>query len=194
MSLLEELLAQSRWRRGKRGAWYDRLALILMHHKAKAARQGILTDVDGTDEKVNDEEQVLRKAMEVILRGLHDEDTHIGMTSSKCDVCSLSANASPVARQALERRLTRLEKRLKVPQDQRHACAGKLEKAEDVIVYGTRLREQKSDAYARANIPVTVQLQGPTAVYEYKALVKVSRLRTDFLSRSLGMHTEMASR
>lgn len=74
--ILEELLAQTRWRRGKRGAWYDRLALILMHHKAKAAKQGVLTDADAKDG--NDEERVLRQAMDAVVRGLHDEDTHIG--------------------------------------------------------------------------------------------------------------------
>ena len=81
ISILEELLAQTRWRRGKRGLWYDRMALILMHHKAKAARQNVLTDVDipdGKGKKSGEEEKVLSKAMDVILRGLHDEDTHIG--------------------------------------------------------------------------------------------------------------------
>ena len=80
-----------------------------------------------------------------------------------------------VSRQALERRLTRLEKRLKIPEGERHVCAGKLAKAEDVIVFGSRIRDQRPDtgASSRANVPVAVQVQGPSAVYEYKALLKV---------------------
>jgi Fanconi-associated nuclease 1 len=81
-----------------------------------------------------------------------------------------------VSRQALERRLTRLEKRLKIPESECHICAGKLAKAEDTIVFGTRIRDQKTDAGASTRVPVAVQVQGPTAVYEYKALLKKWRL------------------
>lgn len=55
---LRALLAQRVWRRGKRGAWYDRLALVLMNHYG------------GDEEKK-------REAVEVCLDGLEDADTHL---------------------------------------------------------------------------------------------------------------------
>ena len=78
MALLEELLSQRRWRRGKRGAWYDRWALVLMHHKSRAKREvnGELQPISKVEQK-----EVLEKAMQVIIEGLHDEDTHIGEPS-----------------------------------------------------------------------------------------------------------------
>lgn len=56
--ILKALLAQRVWRRGKRGAWYDRLALVLMNHYG------------GSEEKK-------REAVEVCLDGLEDPDTHL---------------------------------------------------------------------------------------------------------------------
>lgn len=78
VEILEELLGQSYWRRGKRGAWYDRWALILMHHFARAKQE-----VDGEIRQLSKSEQneVLKKAMEIVIRGLHDDDTHIGIFS-----------------------------------------------------------------------------------------------------------------
>lgn len=76
ITILEELLAQPRWRRGKRGAWYDRWALILMHHLVREKRE-----IDGQLVTLAKDEQkdILRQAMRVIIRGLEDDDTHIGM-------------------------------------------------------------------------------------------------------------------
>ena len=75
ISLLQELLAQRRWRRGKRGAWYDRWALVLMHHVVRTKHE-----VNGEQVALSKEEQkkVLRNAMDVVIEGLHDDDTHIG--------------------------------------------------------------------------------------------------------------------
>ena len=42
-----------------------------------------------------------------------------------------------------------------------------------MIIHGTRLRDQKTDNSDRPNVPVSVQLQGRAAVYEYRALLKV---------------------
>lgn len=61
LEVLEALLAQRRWRRGRRGRWYDRRALILMTHFPQ------------------DEETSLR-AMEAVIEALNDDDTHIGKT------------------------------------------------------------------------------------------------------------------
>ena len=60
--VLRALIAQRRWRRGKRGAWYDRLALVLMHH------------YNATPEE---KETKMREATQVCIDGLLDEDTHL---------------------------------------------------------------------------------------------------------------------
>lgn len=82
------MLAQRFWRRGKRGAWYDRLALVLMHHVArKSTKRGMSAnskDAQDDDDKSNsnkdDRQTILQRAMDVIVRGLHDADTHIGQS------------------------------------------------------------------------------------------------------------------
>lgn len=88
--LLEELLAQHFWRRGKRGAWYDRLALVFMHHVArKTAKRGSSVVAkenenggDGQQLSKEDKQKILQRAMDVIVKGLHDADTHIGQSLS----------------------------------------------------------------------------------------------------------------
>ncbi len=40
----------------------------------------------------------------------------------------------------LERRLTRLENKLKIPKEQRHVCEGGLSKAKDVFIEGSRVK------------------------------------------------------
>ncbi|WWC86489.1 uncharacterized protein L201_001366 [Kwoniella dendrophila CBS 6074] len=60
--VLRALLAQRRWRRSKRGAWYDRLALILMNH------------YNATPEEKEDK---LRDATQTCIDALLDEDTHM---------------------------------------------------------------------------------------------------------------------
>ena len=42
----------------------------------------------------------------------------------------------------LERRLTRLEKKLKVPLEECHKCEARLQAATDVYVEGTRIRQR----------------------------------------------------
>lgn len=69
--VLKTLLAQRVWRRGKRGAWYDRLALVLMNHYG-----------GDLDKK--------REAVEVCLDGLEDNDTHL----SEHDTISLTRRPS----------------------------------------------------------------------------------------------------
>ncbi|KAH8099575.1 VRR-NUC domain-containing protein [Cristinia sonorae] len=101
--LLDALLNQRRWRRGRRGRWYERQALILEKHLRNPA-----------------------KARETIIKGLEDEDT------------------SMVWRVALERRLTRLEKKL--PVEERHICEGELREAELVTITGVRLHSLVLDS------------------------------------------------
>ncbi|TBU49163.1 VRR-NUC domain-containing protein [Dichomitus squalens] len=107
LKVLETLLAQKRWRRARRGRWYERRALVLMTH-------------------LKDEEGCLEEALEVVIAGLKDEDTHV------------------VYRPMLERRLTRLEKKLKVPLEECHECEARLQAAIDVHVEGVRIRHRAS--------------------------------------------------
>jgi len=55
LSVLESLLAQNRWRRGRRGRWHERRALILERYVAR-------------DDQ----------ALSACLDALEDDDTHIG--------------------------------------------------------------------------------------------------------------------
>lgn len=59
LDVLDALLAQKRWRRGRRGRWYDRRALILTTHFPK-------DDVD-----------IAKRAMQGVVDALLDDDTHI---------------------------------------------------------------------------------------------------------------------
>ncbi|KAL5511287.1 hypothetical protein ACEPAH_4503 [Sanghuangporus vaninii] len=172
IDLLQELLAQRRWRRGKRGAWYDRWALVLMHHVVRTKRE-----VDGDQVPLSKEEQkkVLQEAMKVVTEGLHDDDTHI------------------VHRQALERRLTRLEMRLKVPLKERHECAGRLKKAAERVITGDRIRQRKSAIGLggtsknanKAAVPVSVQIQGEEAVRRHLDQMKKERAKERWTGKSL---------
>ncbi|WRT64402.1 uncharacterized protein IL334_001334 [Kwoniella shivajii] len=60
--VLRALLAQRRWRRSRRGAWYDRLALVLMNHYNASPEE---------------KEEKMRDATQVCIDGLLDEDTHM---------------------------------------------------------------------------------------------------------------------
>ena len=60
--VLKALIKQRRWRRSKRGAWYERLALVLMNHYNETP-----------DEQV----EKVREATQICIDGLLDEDTHL---------------------------------------------------------------------------------------------------------------------
>ncbi|KAI0062194.1 hypothetical protein BV25DRAFT_1916125 [Artomyces pyxidatus] len=104
LEVLEELIKQRRWHRGRRGQLYDRRALILMHHFPK------------------DDDKAAR-ALQGVKEALNDRDTHL------------------VSRPMLERRLTRLEKRLNIAHDLRHTCEGKLQPPQNVKISGDRVRQ-----------------------------------------------------
>ncbi|KAI9057954.1 hypothetical protein FKP32DRAFT_1743401 [Trametes sanguinea] len=126
LEVLDALLAQTRWRRGRRGRWHDRRALLLMNHlrpasspSSSSASFTVTSDHDAA-------------TLEGVIAALEDPDTHI------------------VFRPMLERRLTRLEKWLDVPVAERHECVGRLAKAEEVFVKGVRVdRRLKLDEAGR---------------------------------------------
>ncbi|KAI0664677.1 VRR-NUC domain-containing protein [Cubamyces menziesii] len=131
LELLDELLAQTRWRRGRRGRWHERRALLLMKHLRSSQRGSgnIFINVDeddggdaGDDTPANAATRTAdERALEGVIAALCDLDTHI------------------IFRPMLERRLTRLEKWLNVPQEERHECAARLAAAVKVFIEGERV-------------------------------------------------------
>jgi Fanconi-associated nuclease 1 len=58
LEVIDSLLGQRRWRRGKRGGWHERKACILMTHCGK-------------------DKATMERAMQAVIDGLNDDDTHI---------------------------------------------------------------------------------------------------------------------
>ncbi|KAF5386729.1 hypothetical protein D9615_001528 [Tricholomella constricta] len=111
---LDALLDQQFWRRGKRAKWYERRALLQMKYLC-------IHKHPGEGEKQKTDLTVIRQAMEGVHQALKDQDTGI------------------VFRPGLVRRLRRLEKRLKVPEEERAICEGELRKASVVVFSAERL-------------------------------------------------------
>ncbi|KAG2100148.1 uncharacterized protein F5147DRAFT_747172 [Suillus discolor] len=113
LSVLESLLAQRRWRRGRRGRWHERRALIL-------------------------EKYVVRydDALSACLDALKDDDTHIA------NVRCILTNYRIVFRPKLDRRLTALEKKLKVEPADRHTNEWNLQPLVLVSFEGVRVRHR----------------------------------------------------
>ncbi|KAF8503697.1 VRR-NUC domain-containing protein [Russula emetica] len=63
LEVVEDLLNQRRWRRGRRGKWYDRRALVLTRYYDKSP-------------------ETLRRAVRGLLDSLNDRDTHLVYRSS----------------------------------------------------------------------------------------------------------------
>ncbi|KAK7455129.1 hypothetical protein VKT23_011000 [Stygiomarasmius scandens] len=104
--VLDALLAQRFWRRGKRAEWYERRALIGQNYLAKG-------------------KGALKRVREEIIEALEDSDTHL------------------IARPALFKRLEKIEKRLKMPDEERTQSEGQLEEANEVYIKATRLWSSK---------------------------------------------------
>ena len=125
VQVLDALLAQRRYRRGRRGRWHDRKALVLMHHLGK------------------DNMEYVELAYQATIDGLEDSDTHMG-TLPGCRQSLIFIHTdwlrNPVYRPSLARRLTRLEKKLNIRN--RHTCAGYLHKAEERTIEGLRIRDR----------------------------------------------------
>ncbi|KAG8217794.1 putative fanconi-associated nuclease 1 [Butyriboletus roseoflavus] len=140
LDVLEALLAQKRWRRGQRGRWHERRALILSTHFPK-------------DEKTTE------RAFDAVMEALIDPDTHI------------------VCRPKLQRRLGRLENKLKIPVKERHTCDGTLVDADEVVFEAVRLRHRaaslKLDRTGRC-INTNASQQGHQDIKRYYSPVAIS--------------------
>jgi fanconi-associated nuclease 1 len=145
LEVLEGLLAQRRWRRGRRGRWHERRALILMKGKTEEER---------------------RIALQAVIEGLEDPDTHLSTRLFCLRRASMTNFAfATVFRPRLERRLTTLEKRLNIPEEERHTSAAVLEKAEELTIQGERIREPTADLHLDAQgRPITIRPAGQTII------------------------------
>ncbi|KAM0792071.1 hypothetical protein ACM66B_004775 [Microbotryomycetes sp. NB124-2] len=119
VEILRALLSQTSFRRGNRGAWYDRLALVMMRYPLGREKE---LDDDGDDKlKQRHERKRKMEALELCLKALNDPSTHLIYHSS------------------LQRRIMRIESWLDVPKDERRLFSGALRKADERIMQGERL-------------------------------------------------------
>ncbi|KDR73715.1 hypothetical protein GALMADRAFT_251523 [Galerina marginata CBS 339.88] len=138
LKVLETLLAQRFWRRGKRAAWYERRAVVLGHLTSQA---------HSADEK----RSLLLQNMEGIKEALLDDDTGI------------------VSRPGLVKRLMTLEKRLKVPLEERSICEGELRMAVTIELRAIKLDPLKFDALGR---PVGEKENKDIGIHAYISIAK----------------------
>ncbi|EIW84813.1 hypothetical protein CONPUDRAFT_79583 [Coniophora puteana RWD-64-598 SS2] len=106
LEILDSLLVQNKWRRGRRGQWHERKCIILNTHKREFG-----------------------KALKASIEALQDPYTHI------------------VYRPKLDKRTTTLEKKLKVPREDRHTCEGGLREPVKVTFMGIRLRHRAASLH-----------------------------------------------
>lgn len=132
VEVMTTLLGQSCFRRGKRGEWYDRLALLYMHHHSR------LTKLEGMDKL-----QCQEKALEICYEGLRHPWTHL------------------IYHNSLGRRIVRLETALDVPKEDRHPPVPTLRVATKRVIRGEKLSEgetgRKSIWRARDGDEVSVE-------------------------------------
>ena len=82
--VLRELLAQTCFRRGRRGACWDRLALLWMEHGLTGPAEEISHGDDSDDDLIEihrpelDQEACRQEALKVCWQGLEDQWTHLG--------------------------------------------------------------------------------------------------------------------
>lgn len=114
---MRALLKQQSFRRGKRGEWYDRLALLLMRYPS--AEEEMKTC--GPKKKARLAKGRLSEAVEICVKGLSDPFCHLIYHSS------------------LSRRILRLEGSLEVDKSQRMVFQELLAKAETRVMEGDRL-------------------------------------------------------
>ncbi|KAF9561143.1 hypothetical protein CPC08DRAFT_635815 [Agrocybe pediades] len=118
LEVIESLLSQKYWRRGKRAAWYERRAIILGHLVKSAAN-------------AHEKDKLRFKTMTGIKEALLDEDT------------------GTVFRPGLVKRLLKLEKSLKIPEEDRSICDGELRMAKSVNITAVRVDRLKLDTFGR---------------------------------------------
>ena len=121
LEVLEALLARKRWRRGQRGRWHERRALILSTYCPK-------------------DEKNLECALDAVIEALRDPDTHLGKTWNVDGVAG--AEKYLVRRPKLQRRLKTLENKLKIPVKERHTCEGSLVEADKIVFEAVRLKHR----------------------------------------------------
>ncbi|EEB89629.1 hypothetical protein MPER_12252, partial [Moniliophthora perniciosa FA553] len=108
-ALLQKLLSQRYWRRGKRGEWYQRRALIQEAYLSK--RGG----------KKTKDKAVLAEAWEGLVEALEDDDTHL------------------VIRPDLVRRMIKLEQALEIPPALQCKVVRELRKPREDTIVGKRI-------------------------------------------------------
>ncbi|KAM0754067.1 hypothetical protein T439DRAFT_322953 [Meredithblackwellia eburnea MCA 4105] len=116
MEILKALLSQHSFRRGKRGAWYERLALVMMKPTAKEKDDSL-----SKEKKERLVKKRLERALEVCLKGLDDPYTHLIYHSS------------------LQRRIKRIESMLQVDKLARRKFNEGSMRAASRVMIGLRL-------------------------------------------------------
>jgi len=112
-------------------AWYDRLALILMNHYNASPEE---------------KEEKCRDATQTCIDALLDDDTHLSTSHLVFHQKTLTS----VYRPALSRRLTRLEKKLDLPADERHISYASLNTCETRELAAPRVPDNMGQAKWRA--------------------------------------------
>ncbi|EJD53099.1 hypothetical protein AURDEDRAFT_148954, partial [Auricularia subglabra TFB-10046 SS5] len=117
ITALKYLLGQNVWRNSKRGAWYERLAVIYTQY----AKDPAILDEEDSKKFTEEERPHLHLAREIVLKGLEDPDTHL------------------VWRITLENRIFKLENRLGIPKEERYKAARRLKNPPKVFFQGERV-------------------------------------------------------
>lgn len=162
LEMLEALLAQRWWRRGRRGKWYERRALILMTHMPR-------------------DEETRARAYAAVVDSLADEDTSLGELFNLSSLPTLIVHDYlEVYRPKLERRLTQLEKKLKIPEEERHTCEANLKKPERIFIEGVRVYDFTKGSKLNLSLkPSNNSVKGgPPALLTHTSLDKWSRQMT----------------
>jgi Fanconi-associated nuclease 1 len=119
--LLAELLGQKRWRRGRRGRWWDRRITLAMKPKFK-------------------DEAGRQRALVILEDAIRDPDTHLrSYHDSSCDQHHVLTSAT-VYRPKFDRHMTTIEKALQIPEADRHSCEGVQYRSTANAIQGTRVR------------------------------------------------------
>jgi Fanconi-associated nuclease 1 len=137
LEVIEHLLSQRFWSRGKRGKLYERRAVILRHLAGQANR----------DEKAD----WLWKNVEGLKEALLDADTGMGAYHKQYYILhSMELKTLCIVyRPNLMKRLLGLEKQLKVPPEERSQCAAELRTANVVELKATRIHPLLFDSMGR---------------------------------------------
>lgn len=129
--VLRELLDQSCFRRGKRGEWYDRLALVLMHH------------IKG------DKDENRKEALRICNEGLSHPWTHLGKFTLHFCLHTLQLISMIVYHNSLQRRIVRLERALAVTEGEKSpVVAVSLRSAKKRVMKGERLEEGETGKHS----------------------------------------------